>query len=83
MLGISVMLFGPLSWLGVQRRDDFSNEKAGPLIEAHHGLQRVRRQRVKMKQMFHTRDEARIQLAEAPGLFQVRLEVVFLSIFPT
>ena len=53
---------------------------AESVVLAEHVLKLVVRQRVEGENLFHTGDESRVQVSDAPGLFQVRLEVVFFRI---
>src|SRR5207253_10657188 len=57
----------------------FADQETGALVEADHRIVRIKRQPVEIKNLLQASDQGGIQLRDAPGLFQVRLEFVFLE----
>ncbi len=76
---VLVVLFGDLAFASGSRQQGVANQETGSLIETHHRIVRVIRLGVQPQNVFQVCQKSRVDLANTPGLFQMRLEVVFLS----
>src|SRR5574341_477213 len=77
------MFFTNPSAAHCQRLDGLANQETGPLIVTNHRVIWVVRQLRERQQHFHPGQKATIQCAQAPRLFQMRFEFVFLRIVRT
>lgn len=77
------MLFAHFASLHGDGLNPIANQKAGPLIEAHHRVLGIIRQSIKPEEFFHASQETTIQLPDAPGAFEMRLQFVFFRILRT
>ncbi len=80
MLRILIMLFEDIAGFHGERRDGVADQETWALIETNDGVTSIYRQGVEPQEAFHLRDKSGIDLADTPRLFEVRLQLVFLSI---
>jgi signal recognition particle receptor subunit beta len=57
-----------------------TDQETGALIETNDRKTQVKRQTIEPQYLLHLRDKSGVDLTDTPGLFQMRLEFVFLSI---
>jgi hypothetical protein len=76
---VFIVLLGDLAFAHRAWQQRIANQETGSFIEAHQRIGRVVGLGIQPQNMFKLRQKGRINLAQAPGLLQVRLELVFLS----
>ena len=81
MLLIGVVLAGGLSGFHPESRHLLADEETQVFIKTDARILLIKGQRVELQNLLHLCDKSGIHLPYAPGLLEVRLEFVFLSIF--
>jgi hypothetical protein len=76
---ILVVLFGNLAFAHRAWQQRIANQETRPLVETHHRIAGVIRLGVQPQNVLQLCQKRGINLREAPGLLQMRLEFVFLS----
>jgi hypothetical protein len=77
------MLFPDPTALQGERIDLLADQKARAFIEADDRVERILRQGVEPQEALHPGHELGIDLAQTPGLVEVRLQFIFFKILPT
>ena len=72
-LFVLVMLFGNLAFAHRPRQQRITNQETGSLVKAHNWIGRIVGQRVERQDLLQARQKGCIDLANAPGLLQMRL----------
>ena len=77
------MLFALLAGRKRDWEKRVANQETRSFVKTDHWIGRVIGQGINGEQVLHARQEGRIERAKAPGLLQMRFQVVFFNRFPT
>jgi hypothetical protein len=80
---IGVVLFAHLARSHRHRQQRLTDQKTGPFIKANHRILRVVGQGIQGQNVLHACKKERIEGANAPGLRQMRFQLVFFRMVPT
>src|SRR5215218_10321855 len=77
------MLLAHLACLHWHRHQPVTNQETGAFIEADHRILWVVGKRVEGEKLLHASEKVSVELANAPGLGEMRFQFVFFRMEPT